>query len=157
MLTSGVNHITLKVRDLWASDRYYGEILGLRLVGKRAGMLFYSAGGHHHDLALMQVGPNAASPVSHQTGLAHFCLNVVSEAALIALYRKCLDAGLVVSGGVSHVVMHSFYIQDPDGHTVEMGVDVPMEAWTDKLNAYAKDEHYRILGADKLSTGGSRI
>ena len=144
MLIRGINHITLKVRDLPASDRFYREILGLRPVGKRPGMLFYSAGAHHHDLALLQVGPGAASPASHQTGLAHFCLDVVDEAALITLYRKCLDAGIVISGGVSHTVMHAFYALDPDGHVVELGVDTAAETWGDSLNPYAADKPYQL-------------
>ena len=140
----GINHITLKVRDLLASDRFYREILGMNQVGQRPRMQFYSSGAHHHDLALLQVGPNAASPAPHQTGLAHFCLNVVNEEALTALYRKCLDAGIVVSGGVDHMVMHAFYALDPDGHMVELGVDTPSETWADTLNPYAVDKSYQL-------------
>lgn len=145
MLIYGINHITLKVRDLAASDRFYRKILGLKPVGQRPGMRFYSTGAHHHDLALMQVGSNAAAPALQQVGLAHFCLNVVDEAALTELYRKCLAAGLAVSEGVDHRVMHAFYVLDPDGHVVELGVDVPVERWAGDPNPYAVDKPYPIV------------
>lgn len=147
MLICGINHITLKVRDLEASDRFYREILELKQVGQRKGMRFYSTGAHHHDLALLQVGRDATSAPPHQTGLAHFCLNVVDEAALGMLYRKCLDAKIMLSDGVSHLVMHAFYAQDPDGHIVELGVDMPLSGWKDTPNPYAKDMPYQFVYA----------
>lgn len=147
MSIHGINHITLKVRDLLASDRFYREILNLKPVGQRPGMRFYSTGAFHHELALMQAGPEGEAPGPHQTGVAHFCFNVVDEAALTALYRKCQEAKIAVSGGVDHGVMRSFYVLDPDGNVVELGVDMPAEAWANLQNPYAIDKPYRILAA----------
>lgn len=109
MCIRGINHITLKVRDLEASDRLYREIPGLEQVGQRPGMRFYSTGAYHHDLALLQIGMDASSPAAKQTGLAHFCLDVTDEAALCLLYRKCRDADIILAEGVNHLVMHAFY------------------------------------------------
>lgn len=147
MLIFGINHITLKVRDLEASDWFYREILELKQVGQRKGMRFYSTGAHHHDLALLQAGTNAISPPVHQTGLAHFCLNVVDDVALDTLYRKCRDAKITLSGGVSHVVMRGFYALDPDAHVVELGVDMPLDSWKDSSNPYANDIPFQFVYA----------
>ena len=145
MFLFGINHITLKVRDLEASDWFYREILDLKRVGQRKGMRFYSTGAHHHDLALLEIGMDATSPPAHQTGLAHFCLNAVNEAALATLYHKCLDANITLSDGVNHMIMRSFYALDPDGHVVELGVDMPAETWMDILNPYAEDVAYQLV------------
>lgn len=144
MAIRGINHIVLKVRSLTESDRFYSGALGLKRVGERAGMWFYSAGEHHHDLALIEVGNRALSPDKRQTGLFHFCLDVDSEAALASLHRRCKEAGIAVLGEVDHNIMRSFYVQDPDGNVVELGVDLPREEWFDQLTPFARDRAYSI-------------
>jgi catechol 2,3-dioxygenase len=151
MLLRGINHIVLKVRSLAASDQFYREVLGLERVGQRQGMWFYKAGGHHHDLALVEVGDGAAAPgntgrVRNQgraeTGLFHFCFDVADESALAELHRCCREAGVPVLGAVDHNIMRAFYVQDPDGHTVELGVDVPPAEWADPSHPFAADRPF---------------
>ncbi|NER33548.1 MAG: VOC family protein [Oscillatoria sp. SIO1A7] len=140
----GINHIVLKVRDLKTADRFYREILGMQRVGERSGMWFYHAGGHPHDLALVEVGPDATQAQKYQTGLFHFCLTVENEQALAELYNRCRLANVPNLGTVDHTVMRSFYISDPDGHVVEIGMDVPREEWDEIANPFAKDRAYNI-------------
>ena len=144
MSLRGINHIVLKVRNLKDSDKFYREVLGLERVGERRGMWCYRAGGHHHDLALVEVGPQAISPLRHETGLFHFCLDVSDEATLARLYRRCREAGADLLGTVDHIVMRSFYVRDPDGNVVELGVDVSQEEWKDLPEPFAKDRAYVI-------------
>lgn len=139
MAINGINHVVLKVRSLEASDHFYRELLGFKKVGERGEMWFYSAGAHHHDLALVELGPNASTPRPGSTGLMHLCFNVPDEADLRATYRRLRDAGVAVSGGVDHVIMHSFYMNDPDLNIVEVGVDVPEEQWANVADPYAAD------------------
>ncbi len=40
--------------------------------------------------------------------------------------------------------MHAFYVTDPDGHTVELGVDTPAENWAETLNPYIADKPYLL-------------
>jgi catechol 2,3-dioxygenase len=138
----GINHVVLKVRDLTASDHFYREVLGLERVGERSGMLFYTAGGHHHDLALVELGAHAMSPPDDQTGLFHFCLDVPGEAALGELYRRCKSAGVPILGSVDHTIMRAFYVRDPDGHVVELGFDVPKDEWVNLPNPFLEDHAY---------------
>ena len=146
-MLKGINHIVLKVRDLKTADRFYREVLGMQRVGERPGMWFYHAGGHPHDLALVEVGPDAAGAQRHQTGLFHFCLTVESEQALAELYRRCRLAEVTNLGTADHIVMRSFYVSDPDGHVVEIGVDIPREEWEEIANPFAKDRAYTIPGS----------
>jgi catechol 2,3-dioxygenase len=138
----GINHIVLKVRSLEASDRFYREMLGLTRVGERGRMWFYTAGAHHHDLALLEVGSNVSPPMGHNSGLFHFCLDVANERDLATLYEHCRDAGAEILGGADHNIMRSFYVRDPDGNVVELGVDVPQEEWNHREDPFAFDRPY---------------
>lgn len=138
----GINHLVLKVRSLTAADRFYRGVLGLERVGERPGMWFYRAGGHHHDLALLEVGAGAAAPDRHAVGLFHFCLDVGDEASLADLYGRCRAAGVEVMGTADHNVMKSFYVRDPDGHVVELGFDTPPAEWEGE--PFARDRAYRV-------------
>ncbi|MBS1912907.1 MAG: VOC family protein [Bacteroidetes bacterium] len=146
MALQGINHLVLKVRDLAVADRFYRELVGLELVGARAGMRFYSAGAHHHDLALLEVGPDAAVPSRRQVGLFHFCFDVSDEAALAEIYHRLRDAGADLRGTADHGVMRSFYVRDPDGNLVEFGVDIPRDEWAGEADAFAGDRPYAIPG-----------
>lgn len=143
----GINHVVLKVKNLRSADYFYREILGMQLVGKRGGMYFYHAGGHPHDLALLEVGTNAASPQRHETGLFHLCFTVTDEQALIDIYNRCQAAGVSILGTSDHTVMRSFYVVDPDGHVVEFGFDVPQEEWG-VPDPFARDFAYSIPNLD---------
>ncbi|WP_279117266.1 VOC family protein [Acidithiobacillus ferriphilus] len=148
----GINHIVLPVRSLDVSDRFYRGILGLRAVGERPGMKFYTAGLHHHDLALMETGE--LFPVS---GFSHFCLDVEDEQSLAALYVCCRVAGVRILESVDHTISRAFYIIDPDDHIVELGMDVPKSEWGPWPNPFGRDVAYpRLLSlADGRKLSGS--
>ncbi len=149
MALNGINHLVLKVQSLMASDYFYREVLGMQRVGERPGMWFYRAGGHHHDLALVEVGQQAEAPGRMSTGLFHFCLDVSDEAVLAELYKRCEAAGLKILGVVDHTVSRGFYVQDPDGHVVELGVDVPEHEWAAVDNPFAHDRAYTFPNGHK--------
>lgn len=140
----GINHVVLKVSKLDAADYFYREVLGMQRVGERPRMYFYYAGGHHHDLALLEVGTRVRPPQQTATGLAHVCINVSDEQALVELYRRCHAAGISILGAVDHTVSRGFYITDPDGHVVELAVDVPRSEWAHMAAPFAQDKEYAL-------------
>lgn len=144
MTLQGINHVVLKVKNLETSDYFYREILGMQRVGERGRMWFYSAGRHHHDLALTEVGDRATMPSVQHTGLFHLCFNVSDEQALAKLYHRVLATGVKVLGTVDHTMMRSFYVLDPDRHVIELGVDIPQAEWAHLADPFAKDAAYTI-------------
>ncbi len=136
MFIDGINHAALRVQDLDRSDYFYTKILGLKRVGQRSHMYFYSSGRFTHELALLH-DPDYRR--SENDGLLHLCFNAADEGKLQALYLHCQNHEEAPSGGVDHLVMHSFYLRDPDGHVVEIGMDRPEEEWKDKPRPFAKD------------------
>jgi catechol 2,3-dioxygenase len=99
-------------------------------------MRFYTLGRFAHELALLK---DASYRNQGNSGMAHLCFNAASEADLRALYRRCRQYGVNPGNGVDHVIMHSFYLADPDGHVIEIGVDQPKSAWAELDNPFARD------------------
>ena len=136
MALNGLNHITLLVKNLDRAEAFYSGLLGLEQVGTRGNfMRFYSSGRQAHELALM-ADPTFTAPGQ---GVAHIGWNVKDEKTLKQLFEKLKSAGCPMSGGVDHVIAHSFYVRDPDGYLVEITLDRPASDWQDNDTAFEQD------------------
>lgn len=138
--TTKLGHIVLRVRDLERSARFYTDVLGLRKTGELPGvMAFFStqANADSHDLALMQLGPEAPDPDPTRVGLYHFAYQVESEEALAQAYRTLREAGVPIVGSADHGVSKGIYLLDPDGIEVEITYEVPPERWPKDANPFA--------------------
>jgi len=138
MKTIELGHAVLYVRDLERSRHFYGEILGLPEIGPAAfatngGAAAFSGGRTHHELLLIEVGPSAAPlPAGRRTGLYHLGFKIgTTDDELRDAIRELHDAGVTIVGMSDHTVTHSLYIEDPDGNTLELYIDVQPETWRD--------------------------
>ncbi len=138
-IKGGLNHVTIRVKDLMRSDEFYSGLLGLKKVGSRPFISFYSSGSYNHELALVE---DAGFDGKQTNGLLHLAFNVEDADKLSKLKDVLKQANVFVSEKVDHVISHSFYTQDPDGHVVELTVDQPQSNWGQNPNAFRKD--YRL-------------
>src|SRR5580698_354209 len=136
MTVRELGHLVLYVRDLGRSVAFYRDVLGWRQVlpapGETpVGAAGFSSGRTHHELLLIEVGPDAAPiPAGRRVGLYHFGLNVgESDDDLRAMVATLQKAGATIVGASDHTVTHSLYIEDPDGNEIELYVDVPGVDW----------------------------
>jgi catechol 2,3-dioxygenase len=123
-----LGHVTLFVRDLEASARFYRDVLGLieRERGKHGRIAFFSAGRHHHDLACQVVGPDAPAPTPGAPGLYHIAFQIGTTLAELEAARRHLQGhGLPVFGDWRSEASHSISTRDPDGHEIELYVQLP--------------------------------
>ena len=69
-----LGHLVLRVRDLEGCEKFYTDVLGLRVTNKRPDkMVFMSAGDSlSHELALTQISPHSSAPNKEMIGLSHF-------------------------------------------------------------------------------------
>ena len=127
-----LGHIVLYVRDVEASRRFYGDVLGWREVTRLGEMgAMFSSGRTHHELLLLEVGPQAQPiPRGRRVGLYHFGLKIgESDDELRDAIGKLQEEGVTIVGTADHTVTHSVYIADPDGNEIELYIDVQPEVW----------------------------
>ena len=135
-----LGHVVLYVRDLRRSVHFYRDVLGWRpiLGGNDDDPLPFPAAGFsapsnrtHHELLLIEVGPDAAAlPPGRRVGMYHFGLKIGdSDDDLREAVRTLQDNDVTILGASDHTVTHSLYIADPDGHEIELYIDVPGVDW----------------------------
>ena len=125
MKVTELGHVSLFVRDLDASVRFYRDVLGLAETGRGKGgrIAFLSAGHHHHDVSLEVARAEGGVPAKGAPGLYHvaFCVGTSRE-ALAAARQEAERHGLTPFGEVDGATP-CFCVKDPDGHEIELYVD----------------------------------
>jgi catechol 2,3-dioxygenase len=139
MQVKELGHLVLYVRDLARSSAFYRDVLGWRqLMPPDGSPLPFPAAAFaapsqrtHHELLLIEVGPDAASqPAGRRVGLYHFGLKVGdSDDELREALATVRDNGVTILGMSDHTVTHSLYVEDPDGNEIELYIDVPGVDW----------------------------
>ena len=130
-----LGHVVLYVRDVGRSADFYGRLLGWRRLptDERMPVAAFSSGRTHHELLLIEVGPNATPiPGGRRVGMYHFGVKVGdTDDELRDVLRRIESAPDLVQlvGASDHGVTHSLYVLDPDGNEVELYVDVPGVDW----------------------------
>jgi len=127
-----LGHLVLYVRDLPTSAAFYRDVLGWReVLPEVPGMpaVAFSSGRTHHELLLIEVGPDATPiPRGRRVGLYHFGLKVGdTDDELRAARDRLIEAGVTIVGASDHTVTHSLYILDPDGNEIELYIDTDVD------------------------------
>ena len=119
-----LGHVSLFVRDLDAARRFYRDLLGLQETGtaKDGRIVFFSAGVHHHDVSCELARAAGPGPQPKGVpGLYHLAFDIGGTPDELAAARRWVEAhGLAPFGETAT----SFSVRDPDGHEVELYVDL---------------------------------
>jgi catechol 2,3-dioxygenase len=130
-----LGHVSLFVRDLDASRRFYRDLLGLAETGtaKEGRIVFFSAGRHHHDVSCELKRADGPGPQPKGVpGLYHIAFDVGTSLDELAAARAWVEReGLTAFGETAS----SFSIRDPDGHEIELYVDLRGSARTRQMAA----------------------
>ncbi|MFI5041823.1 MAG: VOC family protein [Acidimicrobiales bacterium] len=128
-----LGHVVLYVRDADRSAAFYRDVLGFRQIWAGGPAAAFSSGRTHHELLLIEVGPDAAPiPAGRRVGMYHFGLKIGdTDDQLRDAIASLQEHGVTVVGTGDHGFTHSLYLLDPDGNEIELYVDVPGLDWND--------------------------
>jgi catechol 2,3-dioxygenase len=127
-VTITLGHVVLAVGDLAASTRFYRDVLGLRVVEnhprRRQYVTVLTGGSTHHELALF--GAPGVQEFQNKIGLHQLAWRVGDHDDDLRKVRDRLTVlGIPIERLADHGIVHSLYLRDPDGHEIELFVDVP--------------------------------
>ncbi len=136
-----LGHVNIFVRNAEKAREWYEDLLGLHTYGFTPGRAaFMSADlGNSHDVALTEVGENAAGPMAGQVGLNHMAWYMHNLDDLKELYYRVKDRGIKIDRVSDHGHAIGIYIRDPDGNGIELSYEMPAEQW-------GRDEQGHMIG-----------
>ena len=147
----GLGHVVLAAMDPQATERFYCELLGMRLSdrvevemapGFSLLITFLHANPRHHTVAF------AAAPMPKR--LHHFMLEVGVMDDVGQAYDRCLKAGIEIANTLGvhpNDRMFSFYARTPSGFAVEFG-------WGGRK---VDDATWKVARYDQMSVWGHHM
>jgi catechol 2,3-dioxygenase-like lactoylglutathione lyase family enzyme len=130
-----MGHLSLRVSDLDASEKFYIEILGMRPVWRSEGEIAFLECGND-DLALIQIPKEEVQAFRHRAqssqSLHHFGFRVRSKDGVDQLAEEMKARGIVIDDGPRdhRDGSRSFYFRDPDDNYVQILWDPIRETLT---------------------------
>ena len=121
-----LGRVGLAVRDLDRSLGFYGDRLGLGTLEREPGRAVLGAGP---SPLLELVERRGGERDGTEAGLFHVALRVPDRAALAGILRRLLAADVPLTGASDHIVSEALYLDDPDGHGLEIYADRPRDGW----------------------------
>ena len=120
--------VSLTVSNLAQSLDYYQHVIGLQVQQQDGRSAVLGAGGEAL-LILRELAESRPSQSPH-TGLFHFALLLPSRRDLALVLRHLISLNLDRLGASDHAVSEALYLDDPDGHGIEIYADRPRDRWS---------------------------
>jgi catechol 2,3-dioxygenase len=117
--------VTLAVRDLERSIALYTSAVGLRLMQTDGDTASLGAG----TAALRLVERPDGAARGDRAGLFHVAWLLADRAHLGVALSRLARAGVRLTGAADHHFSEAVYLDDPDGHGIELYADRPPEQW----------------------------
>jgi catechol 2,3-dioxygenase len=136
-----LGHVNLYVRDAAASRDWYAKILGLHTYHFMPGRAAFMSADKEmsHEVALMEVGPEAPLQEPGQVGLNHMAWMVDDLGQLKDAYKRLKDNNVKLDHISDHGLSLGIYFRDPDGNGVEISYELPREKWPRQDQVFAPD------------------
>lgn len=118
--------IELTVADLDRSVTFYRQLLGMTVLTSTPERA--TLGLPDRPLLVLEARPGAQPAPPSSPGLYHLAVLLPTRADLARWVQHAARLGLRV-GQSDHLVSEAFYLNDPDGHGIEVYRDRPHDTW----------------------------
>ncbi|HET6373559.1 MAG TPA: VOC family protein [Candidatus Polarisedimenticolia bacterium] len=120
MRLTRLDHLALYVSDLSVAERFYTDVLGMKLVSRLGEMTLVECAGLNIGLVRRpELAPRDPGVIRDPLARAHHAFLV--DAADLGRWRAALEAaGAPTHGPVSWGDHECFYFLDPDGNLLEI-------------------------------------
>ena len=136
-----LGHVNVFVRDAERSKKWYEEVLDLHTYEYRPGWAaFMSADKEQsHEVALMQLGPEAPLQQKGQVGLNHMAWRLENLDDLKEFYHRIKEKQIPIDHIADHRISLGIYLRDPDGNGVEVYYELPRAEWPREDHIFTRD------------------
>ena len=136
-----LGHVNIQVRNVQAAHDWYKKVLGLHTYQLVPGHAAFMSADieSSHEIALIEVGPDAPGGVPKQVGLNHMAWMVDTLDELKVLYQRLKDNDVAIRSIVDHGLSLGIYFRDPDGNGVEISYEQPRVEWPRQERLFARD------------------
>jgi catechol 2,3-dioxygenase len=120
-----LGHVNIYISDFHRSLSFYRDVVGLGDGWTRPaiGGVFLNNGASHHDIGTIYFNSSDARMHVDKPTLNHLAFELEDQVELVDGYQRAVAAGTEFLATSNHLVSHSLYSQDPDGHGIEMYAD----------------------------------
>jgi catechol 2,3-dioxygenase-like lactoylglutathione lyase family enzyme/uncharacterized protein YunC (DUF1805 family) len=126
LYVKSIDHVTLVVKDLERSRRFYVDVLGMRAVPRPAfsfAGLWFQAGATQIHLILEYAGSGPAGnllPESRRSSRTHHLAFLVDDAEAALAYLRRAEVTILSGPKPRPDGYVQLFVTDPDGHVVEL-------------------------------------
>src|SRR5438552_2874623 len=122
-----IGAVGLKVRDIEGVTGFYRDVLGLDVLDRANERTALGAGGV--PFVHLEHRCDARPDDQREAGLYHTAFLMPTRGDLARWILHVARHKVALTGASDHAVSEAFYLDDPEGHGVEVYCDRPAETW----------------------------